>query len=1062
MRKGILMRFSFKGMLEWTLRRPLVVISIVLAITLFFAWQIRNLSFKTSIHDLQIEDLPETARYEDFKKLFGSDEIIRVVVKGRNVFDALTFRKIEQLAENAAQIDGVRRVISLPGIKKAVDVTGNWSMEKFRTVVSGADLFQNNLFSTDGKTTALTLVLKNEAAPDDVIQSVRKLIAGTSTDLTLYQIGMPLVSEALAKFTEKDFSRLPPITLLLIAIILFCLFRKLRYILIPLTCVGLALIWTFGLMALLRIPLSMLTMIVPVFLIAVGTAYCLHIVCEYIACSKRADSPADVTALTFSYIAFPTFLAVLTTIIGLGSLLVNRITMIQEFAIFSIFGMVSILIIVLTFLPAALSLVPIPAKKPNEETGTPSLFQRYIDRIVDLNLKHQKITLPVIGLLIVICLIGIFRMRVETNPVGYFKENTPVKRNFNDIYRHLSGSFPINVVMGSPQGDYFENPTHLADIARLQGFMEKLPGVDKTISVADYLKLVNYALNKFEQQHYVLPQEGFEVRMAINNYTTLLGQDMLTRFMSPDFSKTNILLLTHISSSKDFIQVRDEIRAHVKQHFSKDLVWDVTGLGMTISASSQLLTAGQVKSLSITMVLVFGIMFALFLSIKVGLIAVVPNVFPIIINFGIMGWFGIELSMATSLIASIAIGLAVDDTIHYLVRYNREFKTDLDEKRAIRDTLTHVGRPITFTTVTICVGFSVLLFSSFKPTAIFGVMMVITSLSALVGDLIVLPSLIQHVEVVTLWDLLRLKLGKEPPEGIPLFKGLSHTQVHYIIMAGSLIEIDAGKILFHKGEPSDSMYAIVSGALDVLDPDSDDESDRERGGHKLLNQLKTGDVLGEMGFLRSVPRSATVIATQPVELLKINWKMIKRLQWLYPPTAQRFFFNLMTLICDRLENLTECFSEIKVLDDSTGLCNRENFIKILDSEMQRSRRYHTDLALGFVKFDFDGANPHLDHLEKERILRTLGESFSKEIRDCDTLSRFGHQTFALLMPHSSMADAQLLCKRLRYLFEEKCNAAEGMQVKLSVGLADYVRETDESGSDMLAKASTLLQNAEEA
>jgi hypothetical protein len=814
-------------------------------------------------------------------------------------------------------------------------------------------------------------------------------------------------------------------------------------------------------MALLRIPLSMLTMIVPVFLIAVGTAYCLHIVSEYMACSKRADSPADVTALTFSYIAFPTFLAVLTTIIGLGSLLVNRITMIQEFAIFACFGMVSMLIVVLTFLPAALSLVPISSRKPDQETGTPSLFQRYIDTIIDLNLKHQKVTLPVIGVLVVICLIGIFRIRVETNPVGFFKEDTPVKRNFNDIYQHLSGSFPINVVMGSPQGDYFENPTHLEDIARLQAFLGKLPGVDKTISFADYLKLVNYALNKFEQQHYVLPQEGFEVRMAINNFTTMLGQDMLTRFMSPDFSKTNILLLTHISSSKDFIQVRDEIRAHVKQHFSKDLVWDVTGLGMTISASSQLLTAGQIKSLSITMVLVFGIMFALFLSIKVGLIAVVPNVFPIIINFGIMGWFGIELSMATSLIASIAIGLAVDDTIHYLVRYNREFKTDLDEKRAIRDTLTHVGRPITFTTVTICVGFSVLLFSSFKPTAIFGVMMVVTSLSALVGDLIVLPSLIQHVEVVTLWDLLRLKLGREPPEGIPLFKGLSHTQVHYIIMAGSLTEIDTGKILFHKGEPSDSMYAIVSGALDVLDPDSDDESDRGSGGHKLINQLKTGDVLGEMGFLRSVPRSATVVATRPVELLKINWKMIKRLQWLYPPTAQRFFFNLMTLICDRLEDLTECFSEMKVLDDSTGLYNRENFIKILDSEMQRSRRFHTNLAFGFMKFDFDGAHPGLDHLEKERILRTLGESFSKEIRDCDTLSRFGHQTFALLMPHSSTADAQLLCNRLRYLFEEKCNAAEGMQVKLTVGIADYVRETDESGSDMLARATARLQNAEE-
>jgi hypothetical protein len=590
--------------------------------------------------------------------------------------------------------------------------------------------------------------------------------------------------------------------------------------------------------------------------------------------------------------------------------------MIQEFALFSCFGMVSILAIVLTFLPAALSLVPISSKKQNEEIGAPSLFQRYIDKIIALNLKHQKITLPVIGVLVVICLVGIFRIRVETNPIGYFKEDTAVKRNFNDIYQHLSGSFPINVSMGNPEADYFEDPAHLADIVRLQAHLEKLPGVDKTVSFADYLKLVNYALNKFEQQHYVLPQEGFEVRMAINNYTTMLGQDMLTRFMSSDFSKTNILLLTHISSSKDFLQIREEIMAHVKNNFSKDLKWDVTGLGMAIAVSSHLLTEGQIKSLAITMVLVFGIMFALFLSVKVGLIAIVPNVFPIIINFGIMGWLGIELSMATSLIASIAIGLAVDDTIHYLVRYNREFKTDLDEKRAIRDTLTHVGRPITFTTVTICVGFSVLLFSSFKPTAIFGAMMVITSLSALVGDLILLPSLIQHVEVVTLWDLLRLKLGKEPPEGIPLFKGLSRTQVHYVIMAGSLSKTDGGEILFHKGDLSDSMYVIISGSVDIVDPVTDPETGENLGNPILINQLKTGDVLGEVGFLRAAPRSATAIATKSVELLKINRKMIKRLQWLYPPTAHKFFFNLMTLICDRLDRLTQRFSEIKVLDES--------------------------------------------------------------------------------------------------------------------------------------------------
>jgi len=177
---------------------------------------------------------------------------------------------------------------------------------------------------------------------------------------------------------------------------------------------------------------------------------------------------------------------------------------------------------------------------------------------------------------------------------------------------------------------------------------------------------------------------------------------------------------------------------------------------MAISASSQLLIAGQIKSLSIGLILIFGIMFLMFLSAKVGLIAILPNIYPIIVNFGIMGWLGIRLSMATGLIASIAIGLAVDDTIHYLHRYNREFRKDLNKDRALRDTIKSVGKPIIFTTLTISVGFSILLFSHFQPTATFGFLMVVTMLLALIGDLIILPALMLHVELVTAWDLLKL------------------------------------------------------------------------------------------------------------------------------------------------------------------------------------------------------------------------------------------------------------------------------------------------------------------
>jgi predicted RND superfamily exporter protein/CRP-like cAMP-binding protein len=1037
-------------MFGWILSRPVIVIFIVAAITFIFAWRLPDLSFKTSIYDLQVEDLPETAQYSAFKEIFGSDEIIRVVIKCDNVFDSITFRKVEQLAVKAAAIEGVRRVISLPGVKKAVDVSGKWNMEKFSALVSPVDLFQKNLISTDRKTTALTLVLKNDADPENVIHAVRKLLTDSPKDLRLYQIGMPLVSEALVQFTEKDFFRLPPITFLLIAIILFYLFRKVQYVLLPLASMGLALVWTLGLMTYLRIPLSMLTMIVPVFLVAVGTAYCLHIISEYITCQREAKSPTEAVTKTYSNIALPTSLAVLTTAIGLGSLLVNRISAIQEFAIFSCFGIFSILIIVMTFLPAALSLIPLPVKGPQKKIAATPFFNRFIEKIIDLNLNHQKIVLPVIGVVVLICLMGIFRIRVETNPVGYLKDGTQVKDNFNDIYQTLSGSFPINIVMGQPEADYFEDPEHLADITRIQDFLVTLPGVDKTLSFADYMKLVNYVLNHFEPKYYNLPEESFEVRMVMNNYATILGEDMLTRFINADFSKANILLLTHISSSREFLQIREKTLAFAEQHFSKDLNWEVTGLGMVIAASSHQLTIGQIKSLSITMILVFCIMFILFLSSKVGLIAIIPNLFPIIINFGIMGWLGIELSMVTSLIASIAIGLAVDDTIHYLARYNQEFRKDLDDERAIRDTLHHVGRPITFTTITICVGFSVLIFSSFKPTAIFGVMMVITSLSALVADLILLPSLIRHVELVTLWDLMRLKLGQEPRTGIPLFEGLSRTQIHYILMAGSLTKIDTDEVLFQKGDSSNSMYTIVSGNVDVYDLVRNDESDRHSENRVLINQCMSGDVLGEMGFLRSAPRSATVIATTPVELLKINWKMIKRLQWLYPPTAQKFFLNLMGIVCDRLESLTECFAEIKVLDDSKDLCKKENFIKILDTEIRRSRSQRTNLSLCFMKLSFENSAP--SNPIEERIISFLGKAYAKEIRSWDTLCRYGEKTFALLLPQITVDKAKRLCNRLQRISEENQFETGDCRVKLAFGLAELALDTEENSADLIERA----------
>lgn len=786
----------FQKALVWVVRRPMTVLALIALITLLFAWKLPHLRIGTSIYDLVIENLPETNQYQTFKENFESDEIIRIVVRGKNVFDPDTFEVIENLSNEAMKIQGVRRVIGLPDIKRTVGKTEKWTLEQFADFLVPVDLFMRNLLSEDRSSTILTLVLHAEASNKEVLEEVEELIRFLPGNLAVYQTGLPLVSEALAEYTALDFKKLPPVTLVVIALILFLLFRNVACLVLPLMTVILAQIWTFGLMAWLRIPLSMMTMVVPIFLIAVGTAYCLHLCSEYMKCAGNTSSPREAVYNTFQLLTFPTVLAVATTIIGVGSLFINRITAIREFALFSCFGMVSLLFLLLTAFPAAMTLFPIRSRSEKPPATGPArldLFvQKFLRKVISINIRHQRTTFLILMALIVFCAAGIFRIRVETNPVEYFKSDAPVSIHFHDIYRDLSGSFPINVLLSGGEEDFFEDLKNIHEMARLQKYLEKLPGVDKTISFADYLKLVNYVLNRFDPKYYSLPEEGFELRMLINNYKGLLGEDMLLRFMKPDFSLTNILMLTHISSSRDFLHTKEQILNKVKADFPDTLQCEVTGLGVAISASSEILTSGQVKSLSITLLLIFTVMILLFLSGKVGLVAIAINLFPILVSFGMMGWLNVHLSVVTSLIASIAIGLAVDDTIHYLFRYNNEFRKDPDKDRALTNTVFAVGRPIVFTTLTISCGFSVLLFSHFEPTSLFGLMMIITMFAALVGDMIILPSLMLHVELVTAWDLLKW---------IPTMSGMPPGVAHEIRQPLNAIKLgnDFLKMMLKKG-----------------------------------------------------------------------------------------------------------------------------------------------------------------------------------------------------------------------------------------------------------------------
>lgn len=960
-------RTFFQHLLALTIRRPLWTLLAISLLTLLLGWQLPHLSFKTTVYDLVIEDLPEAVEYREFQELFGSDEIIRVAVKAEDVLEPLTFGKVSRLSEDLAGIKGIRRIISLPEIKKTVDPGNTWDMSKFTDMLAPVQLFERNLISRDRQRTIITLVLALEADRDAVIEAVDTLIKANGTGLGLYQIGMPLVSQALAEYTQQDFFHLTPITLMVIALLLMVLFRSPQCLLLPVASVILSIVWTFGFMALVGVSVSMLTIIVPVFLIAVGTAYCMHICTEYLTQAEKTPSPAIACQATMGKSAFPVTLAVLTTIFGIGSLMINRIEAIQEFALFACFGMLSLLVIMLTFFPALLALLPVPAL-PSRPLGIiDRFFDRLLNHIVALNLNHQKKILLLIGVVVTVCGVGIFRVRVETNPVSFFKPSTPVNRNFHDIYKDMSGSFPMNVVMSATLEDHFENPAHVAEIERLQVFLDKLPGVDKTISFADYLKLVNYVSNGYDAAYYALPEAAFEMRTAMNNFKSLLGDDLFQRFMSSDYSRTNILLLTHIAGSKDFLEAKANILAHVTVNFNDSLHWEVTGLGTVIAASSHLLTAGQVKSLGLSLLLIFTIMVTLFLSGKVGLIAVVPNLFPILVNFGLMGLLDIPLSVATCLIAGVAIGLAVDDTIHYLVRYNAEFKKDLDKDRAMRETVMSVGRPIIFTSCTIGLGFAVLVFSHFQPTALFGFLMMMTMAAALVGDLFILPTLMMHVELVTAWDLLKM---------MPSVGGISPGMVHEVNQPLNAIKIGSDVIkLMLERNPKPQIQQMILVAKQI--------SDQAQRASRMIQRL--GEVGRNMPAFQKEPVQINQPILSALDIMEGQLKLdnIHTVLSLSEelPMILGHYNRLVQVTCNLINNAWEAINSAK------GQGQREHAISIRTyQEKGRVVLTLTDTGAGIPSnLQMRVFEPFFTTHE-ESSGRGLGLSITKEIvRDCGGL-----------------------------------------------------------------------------
>jgi diguanylate cyclase (GGDEF)-like protein len=399
------------------------------------------------------------------------------------------------------------------------------------------------------------------------------------------------------------------------------------------------------------------------------------------------------------------------------------------------------------------------------------------------------------------------------------------------------------------------------------------------------------------------------------------------------------------------------------------------------------------------------------------------NLFPILVSFGAMGWLGIDLSMGTCLIASIVVGLAVDDTIHFLARYRLAYSQEMDSQAAMRTTLVQLGRPIISTSVAVSAGFSILMLSSFTPTAVFGLLMMLAMLSALSGGLVILPVLLSRVSPITLEEVFRIRIGGDRlQQTVPLLRGMSRFQIHRIFRSGEIRRIDAGTRLFHQGDVADCMYVVISGVFDAFMNEPAGGCDDQRAGlPKRINRLRVGDVIGEMGPLTSGARRVSVVAAVSGEVLSLSRNQLARIQRLYPRTASRFFTNLSTILTKKLIRADQCLSSTSRLDDDTGLLNREAFFDCLEKEIHRARRYGDSMAICLLDVDDCDAAFDANQLAVEHLISQIARVISGNFRAIDTKGRLDGTTLAVLLPGTTSAHNREVCRRLRTAFRSQAD-----------------------------------------
>jgi predicted RND superfamily exporter protein len=916
---------------RWLVAHPLLVVAANLAVTALlglFALQIR---IENSLESVLPHGDPAVAYYEHVRQLFGSDDVAVIGVRSQDVLAPTTIAKIDRVTDALEKLPGIEGVLSLTNtVDPAADVVTPPKLlpripptpddvAALKKKLEEVPLYRQNLVADDWKGTAITVFFQNltdaQYADLGLDAKIREILAAAETPERFFYTGGAHIKLAAVEMMRRDLAVFTPIALGIMFAVLWFSFRTVRGVALPIVTITTALIWTLGIMVLAGKAISIGTIILPPLLLVVGSSYAIHVMARYYE-QIWNDAPREVLVVrAFERVWVPLVISALTMAIGFGALMVNRITAIWDLGLFAVVGVVCLTVTSLTLLPAALQLLPSELRTQKSGRLGPRLQAR-LERLGKFAYRSRRIVLWSAVVATIVALAGARLIRVDSDFLYYFEDDSRVRVEAETINREIVGSNPFYIVIGGTSPGQMRRWEVLKLIKDLQTFVETLPGVTSSISLVDWLELLQSGLDSGGAGDLVVDKDGnivavgkpktfwedpsrLEPALALVAASPETFESAVTR----DFGTSNILVRTNLSGSRAIERTLAEIQRWVGEHVPAEVPVRITGMLVLMGGTTSDIVRGQIESLTLALGVIFVVMSLMFLSLKIGFLAILPNVLPVVVFFGVMGWLGILLNLGTSLIAAIALGIAVDSTIHYMARLNLELQGETDQAAAIVRAVRGVGKPIVDTAVALTLGFLSFAFSSFVPIQSFGVLAGITMATSLGTNLVLLPALLATTKIITLWNLLGVKLGADPARSIPLFRGLSAAQARIVVLMGHLRRYAPGEHIVRQGEQGREMFVIIRGIAEVWAASD--------GTRRRLTEQHRGDVFGEMAFLRGDERTADVVASSPMEVLAVDERFLDRIQRRYPRIAAKVFLNLTRILSDKLERMTDQYLEAR-------------------------------------------------------------------------------------------------------------------------------------------------------